>query len=302
MITLNLANPEKSDIGFKISQFPDGQQSITLESPNAFLNSKDIKIYSRMNSFRDIELIICANQALRENAPKSVSLYVPYFLGARSDRKFSEGTTNYLKNVICPIINSQNFNCVVVLDPHSDVLEACLNNYSKVNNFTLVKYALTTIDNTNEAREKLYLVSPDAGAMKKIYDVAEHFEITNIVTAVKHRDVKSGKIVSTQVPGLPDEYGDTTKMSKNFVIVDDICDGGRTFTELAKAIRLQRPKGIYNDKIYLVVTHGIFSAGFEELSKHFDGIFTTNSVKDIDLSQATLVNNYKTLLNQFDIF
>jgi ribose-phosphate pyrophosphokinase len=293
MITLNLANPEKSDIGFKISQFPDGQQSITLESPNAFLNSKDIKIYSRMNSFRDIELIICANQALRENAPKSVSLYVPYFLGARSDRKFSEGTTNYLKNVICPIINSQNFNCVIVLDPHSDVLEACLNNYSKVNNFTLVKAALTAIDNTNEAREKLYLVSPDAGAMKKIYDVAEHFEITNIVTAVKHRDVKSGKIVSTEVPGLPKDSG-----TKNFVIVDDICDGGRTFTELAKAIREKR----FGDKIYLVVTHGIFSAGFVELSKHFDGIFTTNSVKDIDLSQATLVNNYKTLLNQFDIF
>jgi hypothetical protein len=28
-------------------------------------------------------------------------IYVPYFLGARSDRKFTEGGINYLKDVIC---------------------------------------------------------------------------------------------------------------------------------------------------------------------------------------------------------
>jgi ribose-phosphate pyrophosphokinase len=62
------------------------------------------------------------------------------------------------------------------------------------------------------------------------------------------------------------------------MIVDDICDGGRTFIKLAKAIQNQRP----NAKIYLVVTHGIFSAGFDELSKWFEGIYTTDSYKHID--------------------
>jgi ribose-phosphate pyrophosphokinase len=33
--------------------------------------------------------------------------------------------------------------------------------------------------------------------------------------------------------------------------------------------------------VQLVVTHGIFSAGFELLEQYFDGIFTTNSIKDI---------------------
>jgi ribose-phosphate pyrophosphokinase len=64
------------------------------------------------------------------------------------------------------------------------------------------------------------------------------------------------------------------------VIVDDICDGGRTFLEIAKTIRSERNISIL--KIYLVVTHGIFSAGFDELKKHFDGIYCTNSVSDID--------------------
>ena len=64
---------------------------------------------------------------------------------------------------------------------------------------------------------------------------------------------------------------------EHFIIIDDICDGGRTFIELAKEIRKQTDK-----PIYLIVTHGIFSAGFEKLSDELDGIFCTNSVKDID--------------------
>mgnify|MGYP000559891090 CR=1 FL=1 len=57
----------------------------------------------------------------------------------------------------------------------------------------------------------------------------KQFEIENIVVASKHRDIKTGKITSTEVPGLSTEDG-----AKQFYIVDDICDGGRTFIELAK--------------------------------------------------------------------
>jgi ribose-phosphate pyrophosphokinase len=95
----------------------------------------------------------------------------------------------------------------------------------------------------------------------------------------------SGKIIRTEVPGLNDEPG-----QKNFIIIDDICDGGRTFVEIAKAIRDVRSKEIFKDKIYLVVTHGIFSAGFEELEKWFDGIYTTNSFKDIENDLVNQVN------------
>lgn len=275
---LNLAYPEKSNVmsvKFSISKFPDGQQSITI---NQVFNETDtIEIHSRLNNFKDLELIICANKALRNLGVRKINLYVPYFLGARSDRKFTEGGVNYLKEVICPIINSQKFKSVTVMDPHSDVLEACIKNFKKIDNIKLVKEALTKIDNKNSAREKLILVSPDAGALKKIYHVAEHFQIDNIVIANKHRDIKTGKIVSTELPGLTQDPG-----SKNFVIIDDICDGGRTFLEIAKTIRKEREDSVFNDKIYLVVTHGIFSTGFDELKKFIDGIFCTNSVSDID--------------------
>jgi ribose-phosphate pyrophosphokinase len=289
---LNLVNPENSDIKYKISRFPDGQQSITLDMVDADLPNKiTVSITSRLNSFRDLEVIISANQTLREfSYVENVKLNVPYFLGARSDRKFEAGTSNYLKKVICPIINAQNFSRVTVLDPHSDVLEACLNNYHKHDNHRLVKDALTSIDNKKDAQERICLVSPDAGAYKKIFDVAKKFEIQNVVTANKVRDMRTGKILKTEIPDLPGLVGDDLK----YVIIDDICDGGRTFNELAKAIRAQRADA----KIYLVVTHGIFSAGFAELSRNFERVYTTNSYRDV----ADNEYEEKTNTTAFNIF
>lgn len=296
---LNLAYPEKSEIKFTVSKFPDGQQSITVGTVYVQL-LEPVIIKSRLNSFQDLELIVCANQAIKNvNSTIPVELYVPYFLGARSDRQFEYGGVNYLKQVICPIINSQNFSLVTMIDPHSDVLEACLNNFQKIPNLSLVKFALTDIDNRNDAQNRVCLVSPDAGALKKVFDVAKHFNIENVVTAAKVRDIKTGQIVRTEVPNLPVS---TTEEELKYVIVDDICDGGRTFIELAKVIKEQRP----NAEIYLVASHGIFSAGFDLLAQYFDNIFTTNSVKDIN--DGTIVNTFsknktiKALVKQYNVF
>jgi ribose-phosphate pyrophosphokinase len=278
MLHLNLVNQEKSYIKYKINKFPDGQQSVDLV--DIFNITDDIRIATRLNSFSDLEILICATKALRNITTKPIHLYVPYFLGSRSDRKFGLGGVNYLKEVICPIINSLDFATVEVLDPHSDVLEACLNNFVKLSTNYLVKQALTQIDNKDGARNRVCLVSPDAGAYKKIFDVAQKFNIDNIITASKVRDLKTGAILRTEVPTL-DQHKDL-----KYIIIDDICDGGRTFTELAKVMKESRPTA----KIYLVVTHGIFSAGFDELSKYFEQIYTTNSYKDINNELVKQIN------------
>jgi ribose-phosphate pyrophosphokinase len=230
-----------------------------------------------------LELIICAKKVLDNLGTPQVILHVPYFLGARSDRRFEEGTVHYLKEVICPIINSLKFDAVVVLDPHSDVLEACLDNMVKIDNHLIVKSALTAIDNKNDARDRICLVSPDAGAYKKIFDVAKKFEIDKVITATKVRDLKTGKILHTEVP-TPDMHNDI-----KYVIVDDICDGGRTFTEIAKAIKAVRPTA----KVYLIVTHGIFSAGEKPLKEYFEHVYTTNSVKEGESDFVTRYNVFK---------
>jgi ribose-phosphate pyrophosphokinase len=304
--TLNLVNP--NDIftfKYEISRFPDGQQSLRLVEGgyNTFQSLRDsdqahgIMIKSRLNTFSDLELIICATQALKEVGVKNIELYIPYCIGARSDRKFMEGGINYVKTVIAPIINSQGYNKVTILDPHSDVLEACINNFEKEDNIDLVSFAFKDYFLSKGFKtwspknfDNVCLVSPDAGALKKVFHVAEKIGYKGeVVIASKHRDLETGKIDYTNVPMSVHDA------DKDVFIIDDICDGGRTFIEIAKAVDEVRKlsssvKREHYGKNYLIVTHGIFSAGFDFLVQHFDGIYCTNSVKDV--RDGTIVDTF----------
>jgi ribose-phosphate pyrophosphokinase len=265
-----------SEVKYEVSQFPDSQQAITLG--DSFLAGSDCVINTRLSSWKDLELLICTNQALKEAGVDNVHIKIAYLLGARSDRKFVNGSSNYIKTVLAPVINSQNFASVTVLDPHSDVVEACINKFKKVDNLSLVKYALEDLtgqfyNGLAFSHGNIVLVSPDAGALKKIYSIAEGIGYKkDIVIASKHRDLETGRITHTDVPDIKNH------LNKDFFIIDDICDGGRTFIEIVKVI-----KGYYDFKgrIFLIVTHGIFSAGYSELAKYFNGIYCTNSYKDV---------------------
>lgn len=291
--TLNLVNPnDQLSCGYEISKFPDGQQTLNVvEKGYATFdslknNNQGITIKSRLNSFKDLELIVCANQCLKEIGVKRVRLYIPYCIGGRSDRKFEEGGINYIKTVIAPILNSQNFEKVTVLDPHSDVLEACINNFESRNNYDLVLRSLTDIYNKDGAKDGIVLVSPDAGALKKMFKIQQRFGIKEMLIGSKERDLK-GNITHTSVSGF-----DVSMREKTFVIVDDICDGGRTFIEISKVIKEHHHR-YGGAKVVLIVTHGIFSKGFDTIFEHIDEVYTTDSIKEFESNDK---------LNQYGIF
>lgn len=319
MKILDLTNVEKSEIKYKISKFPDGQQNITILTKALFSNGlfnydlnlseskfnfhwnkSPVKIKARLNSFLDLELIICAIAGLRELDVKEIHLYTPYFLGARSDRKFENGGNWYLKQVLCPILNSLNLDSVTVLDAHSSVLGNLLNNYKAIDNKELVKWA--TLDICGPIEEKgpnsnypFILVSPDVGASHKLDKIAQNIGYKgNIITCSKERDI-DGNLTKTVVPlkeGL---------WEKDFIIIDDICDGGRTFINIAEVIKNWYKDFSRTPKIYLIVTHGIFSNGFEELNKYFDGIYCTNSFKNVGDYEHDGDKQIKTNVKQFKV-
>ena len=315
---LNLVNPNDIlSFKYEISKFPDGQQSLrliengynTFESLRHSDSAHGIRIYSRLNTFSDLEIIICATQALKEVGVKNINLYIPYCIGARSDRKFMEGGVNYVKQVIAPIINSQGYSKVTILDPHSDVLEACINNFEKQDNVGLVSFALQdyflskgfetwSASNFDGVR----FISPDAGALKKVFHVAEAVKYRNeVIIASKHRNLETGKIDYTNVPMSVHDA------DKDVFIIDDICDGGRTFIEIAKAVDEVRKlsssvKPEHYGKNYLIVTHGIFSAGYAQLGEYFEAIYTTNSVKDVAETEYHALENVPTKVKQQNVF
>jgi ribose-phosphate pyrophosphokinase len=311
--TLNLVNPNDIlSFKYEISKFPDGQQSLRLiESgydtfDSLKKNQHGIIIESRLNDFRDLEIIICATQALKEVGVQKIRLYIPYCIGARSDRKFMEGGMNYVKHVIAPIINSQGYEKVIILDPHSDILEACINNFEKRDNTKLVRWSLSDYflskgfeTWSHKNFDDIRFVSPDAGALKKVFNVAESIGYKGeVIIASKHRNLETGKIDFTDVPL------NGTNPTDDFFIFDDICDGGRTFIEIAKVIKshVWSSDEKFQGKIYLVVTHGIFSAGLLELSKWFECIYTTNSVRDIDTETYSDYTVNKNFVKQLNVF
>ena len=292
MKTLNLVDLDKSDIKYHISKFPDGQQNIVLSNDSLLLTKQGahyVEIKSRLNNWLDLELITCAVACLKEAGIYNITLYVPYIMGARSDRKFEEGGNNYVKHVIAPAINNLKFRSVTCIDPHSDVLEACINRFRKESNINLIKFSLNNIYNlicgetAYLKQNNFILVSPDAGASKKIYKLAEQIGYKgDIITCSKDRD-KDGKLTRTVVPDF--DY------SKDIVVVDDIFDYGNTFMNIAKTINLKISDIIHPiGKKYLIVTHSIQEEGIKEALKHYDVIYLTNSVRDFNIKNFKQLN------------
>lgn len=192
--------------------------------------------------------------------------YLPY---ARQDRVMEKGEALGVK-VMCDIINSLNFESVEVWDVHSDVALALLNNVTNYGPETFVQMIPVSKQNT-------ILVAPDAGAIKKVFKVAKGLGF-EMVTASKHRSTKDGSITDTEVH-CPHAYaGD-----RDFLIVDDIGDGLRTFLELSKKLR-----PLTTGKIYLYVTHLIASKGLDICDGLIDGIYTVNPWPTVDLNHPLL--------------
>ena len=261
---------------FERIRYPDGQISAKwvntkYDNNPLFVEAKQLK--ERINSYEDLFYVRAIADIIEMQSKNSIKgeLFIPCMFGQRSDRRFSNMQSFDLK-LITDIINECKFEEVEIFDPHSGVCLALINNSSKKSSFGYVEKAVSDViwrrNNTPSKGpfEDVVLVSPDAGAYKKVFEYGEKLNLS-VVAAVKHRDTQ-GNISLTFM-------GDVK--GKHCLIVDDLCDGGYTFEVLGKALKEQGA-----EKVYLYVSHGLFSKGFTNLEKVIDHIYCTNSVKDID--------------------
>lgn len=208
----------------------------------------------------DILRLIMTVDAVRQVNPETaIDLIIPYFPYARQDRVCNPGEA-FSAAVMADLINGLNCRAVAVFDPHSDIIVKRLNNCCVVHQSELVQGAVSDFI----ARHNLVLVSPDKGASHKTDDVGQALGGVPVIHCSKVRNPQNGQITHSEV------HGDVA--GRGLIILDDICDGGRTFTELAKVLK---EKGA--GKLYLYVTHGIFSHGLEVLKEHFAHVFCVHT-------------------------
>lgn len=198
-------------------------------------------------------------QALRARSRREAQwLILPYVPGARQDRLNDEGDFLFTAKSVAGLINMVGFNRVTILDPHSNVISSLIENVDVVQPTGILPPEFK--DNHYQ-----YVLAPDAGSSHRALEVAKALG-AYLRQGWKKRDVKTGALSGFGCESVPSQ--------SRILVVDDICDGGGTFIGLAEEMKRDRKL----DRFDLFVTHGLFTKGTHNLLKHYDRIYTTDSV------------------------
>jgi ribose-phosphate pyrophosphokinase len=111
------------------------------------------------------------------------------------------------------MLDQTGFKKIMIFDPHSEVSTALIDRSYAVTNHLFVQDALQDYV-TRYPGERLCLISPDAGALKKIHKLAQFLRIENVVECMKERDVKTGAL--TNFKAMTDDLHGQTSLESLF--------------------------------------------------------------------------------------
>lgn len=241
---VKLLDSLKNEIEVKWWNFPAGEVGcrITEDTNDLNLTVCVLNDYSSEAIMKALML----SQAVQDTYGVKPALSIPYLPYGRQDKVHCKGE-GASRDMMLKILEP-NFDGVTVVDAHSKIKSEHTKSMELTECF--VQYWT----------EKSYthIVFPDAGAKAKY-----KFPNYTTVAAVKTRDKATGKIIAY-------ELEEEIPKDASVLVVDDICDGGRTFLELAKLLPINRD---------LFVTHGIFSRGIELIEAQYDNVFYVHGVK-----------------------
>lgn len=248
--------------------FPGGEVGVTVEVEE---DINVVRFEAKISSSDEVMQLLMAKEAVDSQLVRGtyeISLSLRYLPYAQQDRYCEDGESLSIK-VFAGLINNANFDKVEVWDCHSDVGAALIDRCNPVPVWNLFKYHHAFNNLRHHIQQGTVLVSPDAGANKKVQKVAQTLQAPYpVMKADKKRCTKTGEITGTEVYGTEDQI-----RGRDFLIVDDICVGGGTFIPLAQKLKELGARGVS-----LYVTHGVFSRGIQTLiDGGIDWVYTTNS-------------------------
>lgn len=271
---ISIISNKQGKVPVSISTFPAGETLVKIEDIESVLNNSILTINWNYVDDSDV-MAICQIVDILRNHDEYVSiiLNVPYLPNSRMDRA-TDKSMSFSLRVFANIINSLNFESVYTDDVHSDVSNELIDNLT--NNEQQECFAKTLLREGIFIKRNEVLVSPDKGAYDKRLPLLEIFGFDKSIVGNKVRDPATGNIVKTEICRMSGNVNSFSTISE-FWIVDDICDGGRTFIELAKVLKETYP----NTAINLYTTHGIYSKGIEVLEEHFKRVLCLNDMRKL---------------------
>lgn len=245
-----------------INKFPD--ETLRLNPNVEFILNHTATICWHFESNEEmIAVMFLANHVRRIGADR-VNLVMPYIPNARQDRVKNDTDVFTLK-YFAEFINNLHFNKVVVLDPHSSVSEALINNIEVESPKPYIEKVIEEIKKEIND-ETLIAFYPDEGAMKRYSGMLD----MPYAFGIKKRNWETGKIEGLDVAGAKDLIKDS-----NIIIVDDISSRGGTFYFSAKKLKELGAKNVY---LYISHCEKTIFDGEIFKSDLIKKVFTTNSI------------------------
>ena len=213
--------------------------------------------------------------ALKDAGAARVAAVTPYLSYARKDRRTKPNdpvTTRYL----AAMFESVGTDCVVTLEVHNP---AAFENAFRCRSVALTGTPLfVDYVKANLANEKLAVISPDAGGMKRAELLREALE------AALKRPVGKGLAEKYRSAGVVSGdlfVGDVAGATA--LIVDDLISTGGTLLRTARSARAAGAK-----RVIALVTHGLFMAGSAEVltDPALDQLVITDAVPPFRLGSA----------------
>ncbi len=198
-------------------------------------------------------------------------LSLPYLPYGRQDKSVGNEATFALRT-FAKLLNKLNFVTVSIMDPHSRLALALIENSSAMYPEALVTGAI------NECKSDL-ICYPDKGALDKYSTM---YPFVRFIYGEKQRDPLTGQIGYYALVGDP--------KGKRVMIIDDLVDGGATFILLTKAL-----KDCGAEDVSLFATHGIFSKGTQVL---FDAGISRIFTKDGEVKMG--IYEFAKLVDKLD--
>lgn len=216
--------------------FPDGTPRLSLDVIKDYIPSNQITW--RYEGEYECMVVWHLAKHIREKISNcELTLYLPYVPNARYDRTKKSDEVFTLK-YFADFINSLHFTKVVILDPHSNVTPALLNNV-EVQNPT--KWIHDVIDIIESDGSDIVLYFPDEGAMKRYQGLFPEYPF---LYGEKKRDWSTGEIQGLELRGCINSVKELKKPS--ILMIDDICSYGGTFYHSSKKLKEQFPNCFVN--------------------------------------------------------
>jgi ribose-phosphate pyrophosphokinase len=267
-----------SPITYSSKTWSGGERHVNIQNIALCLSDNPTCYYHNIWSSEDLMDLLQICEVLRTRGIRLERLVVPYFPYARQDRACKAGEARYVDLAMRLITQATEgvFSQIHTYDMHNtrslegSLIKNSLPQHHGIVNTERWRPEIRNGVQVNSAQLPV-VVSPDTGATQRAINMA--FAVGHSVDSLGETRPRNGSmiycsksrdnndvVVTCNVTTLPNP-------SVDLLVVDDICDGGRTFMSLARVLPPTTGKKI------LYVTHGIFSYGVDELLNHYDEIW-----------------------------